>query len=572
MHEKENFKITCPICNIDTKIDDVKNLIKNMALLESSLSKKLEIFSDIKRRENIEIDNTLQSSLPGSYINQLQKINNLGIKNTEAFDNFIYRSSTPNYSDVKAFSNSRKQKPKSISQCPNFSSIINSNNTNNNISGNSSNTNLCSVHSKPLEAFCDTDKSLLCVSCILDNKHKNHDLLAIGKAAQLQKDLFENNLIKILEKEKKIIEEIELIENHMKTSKYESDEKLKMIENFFKKIYLLLSFREEFLKTKISNQFDRETEKTLSYRSNLEEKLKLVEKIKVEKSNFSKLNDLEILTLTKERNKNLEDFMINFFLSSDYNLNINENGETVNVNSFNVICNGNNGNTNIAATHNLNFSPAKIEKVNFYDLFNNQEIEIHYLIKILKSLLKRDLFDHNFLENFEINKQKITTNCNEINLETEKNQTKDFNVYIFSDDNLDKFANCLNENINNHKVSNGNLNNIKSKNAIYNESNSNNHCNNLNTINNYGNLKESKNNYYTQQNNQITNNNNSNNPNLLANSGKFISLANFGNNKLNDKLDTKSEISNSNKNNENNNNCNIYNNKVKNNNYIKVLL
>jgi len=543
-----------------------------MALLESSLSKKLEIFSDIKRRENNENESNFHSSLTGSYINQLQKINNLGIKNTEILENFIYRSSTPNYSDTKAFSNSRKQKPKSISQCPNFSSIINSNNNTNNLSGNSSNLNICSVHCKPLEAFCDTDKSLLCVSCILDNDHKNHDLLAIGKAAQSQKDLFENKLMKILEKEKKIIEEIDIIENHMKTSKYESDEKLKMIENFFKKIYLLLSFREEFLKTKISNHFERETEKTLSYRSNLEEKLKLVEKIKIEKINLSKLNDMEILALTKERNKILEEFIIN--LTSENNLNIKENGETVNVNRF-IVSNGNNGDSNIAASNNSNLSPTKFEKVNFYDLFNNQEIEIHYLIKILKSLLKRDLFDHNFLENFEINKQKITTNCHDVDIESEKNKNKDFNVNIFSDDNLDKFAKGLNENLNNHKISNGNLNNIKNKNSsntIYNESNSNiNNCNNLNTFNNIVSLKETKNNYYTQQHN-LNINNNANNPNLLSNSGKFISLTNFGSNKLNDKLDTKSEISNNNKLNENINNCNINNNKVKNNNYIKVLL
>ena len=40
---------------------------------------------------------------------------------------------------------------------------------------------LCKIHSKDIEAFCENDKTMLCVSCIIENGHKNHDLSSIEK-------------------------------------------------------------------------------------------------------------------------------------------------------------------------------------------------------------------------------------------------------------------------------------------------------------------------------------------------------------------------------------------------------
>ena len=40
---------------------------------------------------------------------------------------------------------------------------------------------LCDLHSKEIEAFCDNDKTMLCVSCIIENNHKNHNLSSIDK-------------------------------------------------------------------------------------------------------------------------------------------------------------------------------------------------------------------------------------------------------------------------------------------------------------------------------------------------------------------------------------------------------
>ena len=371
----------------------MKNLIKNLALIDS---KKLQIFSDIKKKEE----------------ENLRQIGN----HFPYYDNY-FRSSTPNLSDSKAF-NQRKHKNKSISQCLNFSGL--------NLKNNSY---TCNKHSKPLEAFCETDKILLCVSCILENDHKKHDLSSISKAAKQQKDFIENSICKIEEKEKKINYEINYLEDYLKNSKYDFDEKIKNVEDFFKKIFLFFKFREEYIKNKIINIFDNETEKVLFYRKLLEDKNKTIEQIKQEKNVFSKMSDLEILTVVKERNKLFDDIFTNeSFISEEEN-------------------------------------KIKLKKINFYDIDSHKDLEINYLVKILKNLSNKDFSNKSFIEKFELNKDKIKKNPFEFE-ELDNFESKEFNYNKFSNENLDKICydikNILKDskNSNTYNVQNNINNNI----------------------------------------------------------------------------------------------------------------
>lgn len=42
---------------------------------------------------------------------------------------------------------------------------------------------ICQIHFKPIEGFCETDKHLICVECVFE-EHKNHDIYTISKAMQ----------------------------------------------------------------------------------------------------------------------------------------------------------------------------------------------------------------------------------------------------------------------------------------------------------------------------------------------------------------------------------------------------
>ena len=39
----------------------------------------------------------------------------------------------------------------------------------------------CGLHYKNIEVYCEKDKTLLCITCILDSSHKNHTLTEINK-------------------------------------------------------------------------------------------------------------------------------------------------------------------------------------------------------------------------------------------------------------------------------------------------------------------------------------------------------------------------------------------------------
>lgn len=43
---------------------------------------------------------------------------------------------------------------------------------------------LCKKHGKKIEAFCEKDYGLLCIDCILSDKHKNHEIVAVAKASE----------------------------------------------------------------------------------------------------------------------------------------------------------------------------------------------------------------------------------------------------------------------------------------------------------------------------------------------------------------------------------------------------
>ncbi len=51
----------------------------------------------------------------------------------------------------------------------------------------------CDAHSKKLEAFCDLDKKLLCIDCILNENHKTHEILSLEKASFKEKQAFETS-------------------------------------------------------------------------------------------------------------------------------------------------------------------------------------------------------------------------------------------------------------------------------------------------------------------------------------------------------------------------------------------
>jgi len=107
---------------------------------------------------------------------------------------------------------------------------------------------LCETHKKKIEAFCDLDKKMLCIDCILNENHKNHEILSIEKACQREKNIFDISLKSALTKENEITHSVHLIKNHLidleSTANYNRSE----ISKVYNEIRAKIVEREGFLK------------------------------------------------------------------------------------------------------------------------------------------------------------------------------------------------------------------------------------------------------------------------------------------------------------------------------------
>lgn len=63
---------------------------------------------------------------------------------------------------------------------------------------------MCEAHDKKIEAFCDLDKKLLCIDCILNENHKSHEILSLEKASAKEKHVFEMQLRSAITKETEV--------------------------------------------------------------------------------------------------------------------------------------------------------------------------------------------------------------------------------------------------------------------------------------------------------------------------------------------------------------------------------
>lgn len=46
----------------------------------------------------------------------------------------------------------------------------------------------CELHGKGIQGYCQTDRQVLCIDCILSGIHKNHEICSIDKAARQERD------------------------------------------------------------------------------------------------------------------------------------------------------------------------------------------------------------------------------------------------------------------------------------------------------------------------------------------------------------------------------------------------
>lgn len=116
----------------------------------------------------------------------------------------------------------------------------------------------CENHGKKIEAFCDNDKKILCIDCILNENHKSHEILSLEKACLGEKQLFEASLANANSRESEVHNQIHRLNAHLSDLEVSANRNRGDISAIFSEIRNKLIEREASIKRKISETLERE--------------------------------------------------------------------------------------------------------------------------------------------------------------------------------------------------------------------------------------------------------------------------------------------------------------------------
>lgn len=160
---------------------------------------------------------------------------------------------------------------------------------------------LCQIHSKKLEAFCEKDLQVLCIDCILSEQHKSHEIISVQKAVDKQKQqMFEE--VTLAQKSE---EKLRLIQNdikrHISDMHQQADKNRKELSSIYSYLRELILERETTLKRQISENLTRDEQDGDSKLYELSEFVGMIQMLKQELVNQSQESEIEVLQKARAR-------------------------------------------------------------------------------------------------------------------------------------------------------------------------------------------------------------------------------------------------------------------------------
>lgn len=159
----------------------------------------------------------------------------------------------------------------------------------------------CEMHQKKIEAFCEDDKCLLCINCILIDGHKSHDIAPIPQASAKEKSKLQSDMeisTKLEEKLKLLLGDIS---NYREQLTQKANKNREKITSIYREITNLIQEREGSLKLNIANMLEKEEAFLESKIKIIEEQLQNIIIFKGEVEGSQNEDDCAILRNSKQR-------------------------------------------------------------------------------------------------------------------------------------------------------------------------------------------------------------------------------------------------------------------------------
>ena len=160
---------------------------------------------------------------------------------------------------------------------------------------------LCQKHGKNIEAFCAQEKDLLCVVCLLDEEHKNHEVQAVNKAAEQEREMLAVVAVKVVQLE----QEAGLAEEKIEKAKEALREELNKTKQSLGKVFDLVRDVVDDRQAEVNRKLDSDFDEAISnFNTRLEEIAKqqfLLQALKAEISKTEDESDFELLLKSRDR-------------------------------------------------------------------------------------------------------------------------------------------------------------------------------------------------------------------------------------------------------------------------------
>lgn len=183
----------------------------------------------------------------------------------------------------------------------------------------------CSQHKKDIEIFCENCRQMLCVTCIIETDHKQHDLISIEKAALREKEKLKNILVSLQITEEKLKHKTDDLDKSLKVLENDYLRKIKNVEDFFDEIQKIIEKRKNELIEKTETECKNKINELFNLRDNSLCTIDTIREINNITMRLEEMKPSEIILTSESINMNMND--INNSVNQTFNVEIFEQTE-----------------------------------------------------------------------------------------------------------------------------------------------------------------------------------------------------------------------------------------------------
>jgi len=159
---------------------------------------------------------------------------------------------------------------------------------------------VCLLHQKNLEAFCETENVLICIDCILLGEHKTHEVCAIPGSSKKARSLINNSIDTSKRLYESLKAALECVETHRGELKNKVEEQREIVSKQFNRIIQAIKDYEEKLNANLNEVLEQQYDKLNQTMNTIREQVDFIEHFLKKTKNINKESDYSVLYRYKD--------------------------------------------------------------------------------------------------------------------------------------------------------------------------------------------------------------------------------------------------------------------------------